>query len=189
MEKAEKMFDVKKLAICSLCCALTCVLAMVAIPIGVVPITFATIGVYISGGLAGTFYGAISQILYLFLVFLGLPFTARFHGGPAVLFGPTGGYMFAYVLMASLTGFFYKRFTKNSKSYAKKMFWFFVGAVIGTIFCYFSGTVWFCNHSKMSFLKSLSVCVYPFIIGDLLKIIATMIVVPRIESILLNRNS
>lgn len=183
MEKTEKILDVKKLVICSLCCALTCVLAMFAIPIGVVPITFATVGVYISGALSGALYGAISQVLYLLLVFLGFPFTARLNGGFAVLFGPTGGYMFAYVLMAFLVGLIYKKFTKNSKSYAKRMFWFFVGAVVGTIFCYLIGTIWFCVQCKMNFLKALNVCVYPFIVGDLLKIIATMVIIPRIENV------
>lgn len=183
MEKVEKILDVKKLVICSLCCALTCVLAMFAIPIGVVPITFALVGVYISGALAGPLYGAISQILYLLLVFLGFPFTARLNGGVGVLLGPTGGYMFAYVLMAVLIGLIYKNLTKKSKSYAKKMFWFFVGAAVGTIVCYFFGTIWFCVQSKMNFLKALNICVYPFIVGDLLKIVATMIIIPRIENV------
>lgn len=173
---------IKKLVICSLCCALTCVCAVITIPIGVIPITLATVPVYISGAVLGSGYGAISQILYLLLVFVGLPFTSKLVGGAAYFTGPTAGYMVGYVPMAFIVGYVYKTFTASRRRILDKMFMFFVGAVIGTLVCYLFGTAWFSFQSKVKFLNALKVCVYPFLIGDFIKILVSMLIVPKIES-------
>ena len=179
----EKVFKVKSLIVCSLCCAVTCIGAMFTIPIGPVPITLANLGVYISGALLGPLYGALSQILYLALVFVGFPFTSKFIGGPSYFVSPTAGYMIGYVTMAFLTGYIYKFFSDKVKNGAVRIIWLFVGAIVGTLSCYLLGTIWFSIQGKMDFFKVLGICVYPFLLGDFLKMVITAIIVPRIEHI------
>ncbi len=183
MEKTVKV-NVKSLIVCALCCALTCVCAMFTIPIGVIPITLANLAVYISGALLGPIYGSLSQILYLALVFVGFPFTSKFVGGPTYFVTPTAGYMIGYVTMAFLTGLVYKFFSNKTKSEMVKTFWIFVGAILGTLSCYFLGTLWFSIQSQTDFFKAFGICVYPFLIGDFLKIVVTSLIIPRIENII-----
>ena len=177
----QKVVGVKNLVFCALCCAFTCVCALFTIPIGAVPITLCNLAIYISGAILGPVYGAISQIIYLALVFVGFPFTSQWKGGPFYLVGPTAGYMYGYVFIAFLTGYVYKVLGSRASQYEKKMMWMFIGCFLGTIVCYFFGTVWFVFQNNIEFFKALKVCVYPFILGDLLKILVAPMIVPRIE--------
>lgn len=174
---------IRKMIFCSLCCALTCVCAIFTIPIGPVPITLANLAVYISGAVLGPIYGAISQILYILLVLIGLPFASKFKSGPAVIFGPTGGYIFGYVAVAFIVGLVYKNFAQKQTSFFKNMSLNLLGCILGTIACYILGTYWFISQNNMSFINALKVCVLPFLIGDFLKMIVSSIIVPRIYKI------
>ncbi len=171
---------IRKMIFCSLCCALTCVCAIFTIPIGPVPITLANLAVYISGAILGPIYGAISQILYILLVLMGLPFAAKCKSGPAVIFGQTGGYIFGYIAIAFIVGFIYKNFAQKQTSFFKNMSFNLVGCVLGTMVCYVLGTYWFICQNKMSFISALKICVLPFLIGDFLKMLVSSIIVPRI---------
>ena len=78
--------------------------AQVAVPVEPVPFTLQTMLVLLSGAFLGSRNGAISQIIYLFLGFIGLPVFAGLSFGFATLFGPTGGYLLAFPLGAYITG-------------------------------------------------------------------------------------
>ncbi len=171
---------IRKMIFCSLCCALTCVCAIFTIPIGPVPITLANLAVYISGAILGPIYGAISQILYILLVLMGLPFSAKCKSGPGVIFGQTGGYIFGYIAIAFIVGLVYKNFAQKQTSFFKNMSFNLVGCVLGTMVCYVLGTYWFICQNKMSFISALKICVLPFLIGDFLKMLVSSIIVPRI---------
>ncbi len=177
---------IKRMVICALCCAITCVCAMYTIHIGPVPITLANFAVYVSGAILGAFYGAVSQILYLLLVFVGCPFTSKLQGGPSYLIGPTAGYMYGYVLIALIVGYLYKTFGKKYEKYEKRMLWFLIGAILGTFVCYAMGTVWFVatNNKNLDFSASLKICVYPFLIGDFIKILVSTMIIPKVEKAL-----
>jgi biotin transport system substrate-specific component len=69
-----------------------------------VPYTLQTLIVLVSGGLLGMRNGFVSQITYLALGCAGLPVFAAGNVGPAVLLGPTGGYLLAFPLAASIIG-------------------------------------------------------------------------------------
>jgi biotin transport system substrate-specific component len=84
---------------------LTAVSAQVAIPVKPVPFTLQTMLVLLSGAFLGSRNGAYSQIIYVFSGFIGLPVFANGSMGPAVLFGPTGGYLLAFPVAAFLVGY------------------------------------------------------------------------------------
>jgi biotin transport system substrate-specific component len=69
-----------------------------------VPYTLQTLMVLLSGGILGMRNGFLSQITYLALGCAGLPVFAAGYVGPAVLLGPTGGYLLAFPLAASIIG-------------------------------------------------------------------------------------
>ncbi len=182
------MIDIKKtkkLIICALACGLTCICAMFTIQIGIVPISLVGLAVILSGALLGPVYGPISQILYLILVFVGFPFTAKLLGGPSYLIGPTAGYMIGYVFNAFIVGYIYHHFGKPCDSYFKRMFWFVVGAAMGTIVTLFIGSIWcYAIIYKKDFFYAIAFGTGPFLIGDSLKIVIIGLILPKLEKIL-----
>lgn len=76
------------------------------IPIGAlgVPITLQTLGVALAGLCLGAWRGAAAVGLYLLVGLAGLPVFSGGRAGVAVLVGPTGGYLVAFLLSAFVVG-------------------------------------------------------------------------------------
>ena len=76
----------------------------IPLPLTPVPITAQTLAVLLVGALYGARLGPLTVLAYLGEGLIGLPV---FHGGtagPAVLAGPTGGYLLGFVLAAFIVG-------------------------------------------------------------------------------------
>ncbi len=78
--------------------------AQLQIPLEPVPITLQTLAVLVLSAFLGSRLGALSQVMYLMAGASGLPVFASFKAGPAVLFGPTGGYLLAFIPAAFIIG-------------------------------------------------------------------------------------
>ncbi|MCJ8013594.1 biotin transporter BioY [Paenibacillus sp. KQZ6P-2] len=77
------------------------------IPLGFipVPITVQTLGVMLAGCFLGKKTGAISVILFLVLVAIGLPLLSGGRGGLSHLIGPSTGYFISWPIAAFCIGF------------------------------------------------------------------------------------
>ena len=51
----------------------------------------------------------------------------------------------------------------------------FCGMLLGTAVCYALGTAWFCILMKTGVIAALSLCVFPFIPGDIVKMFIAML--------------
>jgi biotin transport system substrate-specific component len=69
-----------------------------------VPITLQTLGVMLAGSLLGWKRGALSVIVFLVLVAVGLPLLAGGRGGLAVFASPSVGYLIGWVFGAAVIG-------------------------------------------------------------------------------------
>lgn len=78
--------------------------AQIQIPLEPVPITLQTLMVMVLSAFLGARLGALSQVAYLLAGASGLPVFASFKAGPAVLLGPTGGYLLAFLPAAFVIG-------------------------------------------------------------------------------------
>jgi biotin transport system substrate-specific component len=105
---------------------LTAVSAQIAIPVKPVPFTLQTMIVLLSGAFLGSKNGAYSQLLYIFLGSIGLPVFANGTLGIAVLFGPTGGYLFAFPVAAFVIGYL----VEMDKNYLSVVLSMFIGSLI-----------------------------------------------------------
>lgn len=154
------------MALIGLMTAVICVLGPLAlnIPVSPVPISLGFLAIYFVVIVVGMKLGTISVIIYILLGLAGIPVFTNFTGGPAKLFGPTGGYIIGYIFMALICGFFVDRF-------GKKLPFYFLGMVLGTVICYLFGTVWLGYQMDMTFTQALAAGVFPYIPGDLLKLI------------------
>src|SRR3954449_8025585 len=91
--------------------ALVSVAAQVSIelPFTPVPLTGQTFAVVLVGASLGAARGVGSMLLYLAAGLVGLPVFQDGSHGWNVLDGPTGGYLFGFVLAAALTGLLAER--------------------------------------------------------------------------------
>jgi biotin transport system substrate-specific component len=71
---------------------------------GGVPITVQTLGVMLAGAILGPWLGALSMMVLLALVAIGLPLLAGGRGGIGVFFGPSAGYLIGWILGALVIG-------------------------------------------------------------------------------------
>lgn len=156
----------KTITECAIFTALLCIFSPISFPVGPVPITLALFAVMLAAVVLGVKKGVASVITYILLGAIGLPVFSGAHGGVQVLLGPTGGYLWSYVLLAAIAGAF-----SGIKSDVRpfNFIFAFIGCVVGTAVCYICGTLQYMVLSGKNFTDLLAVCVYPFIPLDLVK--------------------
>jgi len=155
--------------------ALTVVLAQLAVPLPItpMPISFGLVGVYITGILLRPKCAVCAQLCYLLLGAVGLPVFGNFRGGMGALFGPTGGYLFVYPLMAAIVSLTLNSDKSLRPGGAKKRPYRKAVAAICTahLVLYLGGTIWLAATSANTFAGALALAVLPFIPMDILKIV------------------
>ena len=161
MKKKKGM--VHQLTAMALMAAVMCILGPMSIPIGAVPISLTNLVVYFAVYLLGTKNGAVSYLVYLLLGAVGLPVFSAYSGGLMKLAGPTGGYLVGFLPMAVISGVMLQA-GKGRRLPAV------AGMVLGTAAAYLLGTAWFVFVTHTAFWQALTICVFPFLIGDGVKI-------------------
>lgn len=167
----------KTLVLCALFAALTAVCSQIALvlPITQVPFNLATLAVFLAGGMLGAKAGAISQLVYVLIGAIGVPVFAQFSGGLQNLFGPTGGYIFGFIVGAWLVGLLVEKLPK------KGFFINVLAMVVGLAACYALGTIWYMVITKANIVSALLLCVVPFLPVDALKIILAAFLCTRLR--------
>ena len=142
---------------------LVALLAQVQVPMWPVPVTGQTLGVLLVGALLGSRLGATSMIAYIMQGAMGLPFFAGGTGGPAVLVGPTAGYLAGFVVAAFVVGWLAER------GWDRHMGKAVLAMLIGNVIIYVLGLAWLGRFT--GFETVFSVGMIPFIPGDIIKTI------------------
>ncbi|KMM36335.1 biotin transporter BioY [Guptibacillus hwajinpoensis] len=159
MRQANKL---RMTIVCGIFAAVTAILAQVEIPLPLVPISGQTLAVGLTATILGSRYGAISMICYAALGAIGLPVFAQAKGGLGVLFGPTGGYIFAFIAAAYVTGLILE---KTSFS--------FVNAIIANLFAMMLilciGTIQLKFVAELTWNDAFAFGFYPFVVVGIIK--------------------
>jgi biotin transport system substrate-specific component len=145
--------------------AILCVMSQLSIPVQPIPFSFALFSIFLTGALLSPRSAFLAVLTYILLGAFGLPVYAGGKCGLQALAGMTGGYLMAYPFMSLITALFYK-YIKRRKLVALS-----VGMVVSLALCYLVGTLWFTFVAKTNFYYALSVCVLPFLLFDLMKIV------------------
>lgn len=172
-QQNNKKMSASTMAAVALMAAVLCVLAPFSIPIGVIPVSLATLGLYFAVLLLGEKKALMVCALYLLIGFIGIPVFSGFSGGPAKLLGPTGGYLIGYLLLTRIAGRIVDKFPKNRGSCL-------LGFFLGTAACYFVGTIWLAFQMKISLKAAVMAGVVPFLAGDAVKIGLAVWIGPKI---------
>ena len=169
--------DLQKLVLASLMAALIAVGGYLAIPIGPVPIVLQNLFVLVAALLLGSRWASAAVAVYLLAGACGLPVFAGGGGGLGQLFGPRGGYLFGFLAAAWLVG-------KLSEISRQQPLVEILAMAIGGLVIYAIGVPWLMTLLGLSPGKALAVGMYPFILGDVVKIAAAYAIVKSVRPLL-----
>lgn len=152
--------------------------SFVYLPFTPIPVTMQVFTVLFCAITLGKTWALVSQLEYLLLGLAGFPLFAGFKNGVAVLLGPTGGYLIGFAAAVFVTGFVYK---KLSGKIGGSGFDVFIACVCGLAVIYISGYIHLAGFLSLGsklpggaalLLTAFKAGVLPFIVFDLLKIMA-----------------
>lgn len=137
-----------------------------------VPVTGQTFAVLLTSAALGMRLGTASQLLYIGLGAIGLPFYADAQGGWTAASGATAGYLIGFVLAAALIG----RLAEDHHDQA--LITSIPAMLAGTAVIYACGATWLAHSLNVSAAKAVELGVAPFLIGDTVKLVAAGALVP-----------
>ncbi len=141
--------------------ALICFFSALCVPVGAVPVSLSLFAIVLVAVVLGARLGAFSVVAYILLGAAGLPVFAGFGSGVPVLFGPTGGFIWSYIIVVICVGSACKR--------SSLILWPVAFASLALE--YAIGTLWFSIVQSVPYVSALVVCVVPFVGFDVVKII------------------
>ena len=141
-----------------------------------VPVTGQTFAVLLIGALYGSRLGAATMIAYVAEGASGMPVFASGAGGVSAIATASGGYLFGFIIAAYIVGWFSERGWDRSR-------WIVVPMLLANASIYVPGIIWL--HQQFSIVDksitwgtALDYGLWPFIAGDLAKLVAASLAVP-----------
>jgi len=142
--------------------------AYLIVPIGPIPVSMQPFFVFLAGYVLGPRYGVMAVGLYILAGVIGLPVFVGGKSGLGHLFGPTGGYLFGFVVSAWLCGIARKD---------DRVIPWVKGLVYGggaLLALYLIGTVWLKFALAVGWKKAWMIGAVPFIPWDAIKVVAAL---------------
>lgn len=170
--------DLQQMVYASLMAALIAVGAYTCIPFwGPVPLVLQNLFVLLAGLLLGSRWGLAAMGIYLLVGAAGMPVFSGGRGGIAHFAGPTGGYLVGFAAAAWLSGWICERFPRGSAGDIPAV-------VAGTIVAYLFGVPWLKLVTGMTWEKALLAGMVPFLVGDVLKAVAAVVLARAIRPVM-----
>lgn len=176
-----KNMKTKDIALSGVLLAVLIICSIITIPIGTVPISLSIFAVFVIGAILSPITAALVCLIYLILGLVGLPVFSNFEGGAAKLFGPTGGYLISYPIMAAIVSIIVKL--------GKKFPYYFFGMSTALFVCYISGATYMMISLKMTLKNVLSLGIIPFILPDIAKIVLAALLAYRLNTIIFKQKA
>ena len=171
--------SVRSAAHVAMAAVILCVCSWITVPFAV-PFTMQTFGVYCAYLILGGRRGLLAVGLYLLLGLVGLPVFSGFQGGPGHLLGLTGGYLIGFLFTG--LGYLLMEERLEGLRFLHRM----ALLVLDLVPCYLIGTLWFTAVSRLhgsetGFFGALGLCVLPFAVPDVLKVLLAERVSRRVK--------
>ncbi len=139
----------------------------IPLPFTPVPITMQVLFVLLAGLMLGKRYGTLSVLLYIVAGIMGVPLFAGAAGGVARILGPTGGYLLGFLLAPYIVSLLYHKLRQGFLALVLSLY-------AGLFVIYACGVIHLALMLNITFHKALQAGVYPFILGDTVKIILAL---------------
>ncbi|MCU0308805.1 MAG: biotin transporter BioY [Thermoleophilia bacterium] len=152
--------------------------AQITIPWFPVPLTGQTFAVLLVGGLLGFWRAGVALLAYWALGALGAPVFSDGDGGWGEAMSPSGGYIIGFILAAALVGWFADRGAD------RRLLTMISVLLIGNIIIYAVGVPWLAastvvpGEGAFGWANAYEFGVEPFLLGDLVKLIAVAVLLP-----------
>jgi biotin transport system substrate-specific component len=147
--------------------------AWLSIPFYPVPLTMQTLAVLLLGAVLGPRLGVASVLGYLALGVSGAPVFHGGLGGPAVIAGPTGGYLLGFVPAVFVMGWAAQRTRTSSRGWRAKvqdLGMLAIGALLAEASIYAVGIPWLAAvYTGGDLGRAATVGAVPYLLGDALK--------------------
>jgi biotin transport system substrate-specific component len=150
---------------------LLAVSAKVQVPFWPVPMTMQTFVVLLLGVAYGPRLGVVTGALYLVEGALGLPVFAK-GAGVAYLIGPTGGYLFGFLLAMGVCGWLADR------GWSRTAVRMLALMLVGEILIFTSGVLWL--GVAIGIDKAVTFGLTPFIVAEIFKMALAAVTVPLV---------
>ena len=161
----------------SLLAALTAAGALFSIQVGDVPVILYNFFILLMGLLLGARWGTASIAVYLLAGSLGLPVFAGGKGGLAILLGPTGGYLIGFLPAVFMIGLISEKFNQ-------RLLPDIIALLCGTAIIYALGVIQLKIVLDKTWMVSLAIGFFPFIIFDVIKLVAAAVTARAIRPII-----
>lgn len=137
--------------------AVICITAQISFVTPTIPITLQILGICLCGYTLSVKQSLAAVVTYLLMGAVGLPVFSNFRGSAQILLGPTGGFLFGFILLALFCSL-----ARNQKKSLSKI----LLSSVGLLLCHIIGTLQYSlvtgNGIWFSFLTSS----FPFILKD-----------------------
>lgn len=159
----------KMMVVAALFSAIIGVAAQIIIKIPPVPFTGQTLAIMLTATILGKRYGTLSVTLYVLMGIIGIPVYSGMMSGLGVIFGPTGGYIIAFIPGAFLIGLMVEKFGHST-----------IGSItaniIGAMLILVIGSIWLKFFGHLNWSGAFQGGMLPFIIPDIIKATGAAIV-------------
>ena len=139
------------------------------VPMSPVPIVLANFFTLLAGLMLGKKWGTVSVIIYLALGAIGFPVFADATGGMDILFGKTGGYLFAYVISTFLVGTICEY---GIRSWKKDL----LALIVGVLTFFVIGLPWLKISLALSWKDAFIFGCKPYLVGACIKVALALLV-------------
>ena len=151
------------IVICASAVIAVCARLIVPLPFTPVPLTLANFGVLLVGLTLGSRRGFAAAAVYLSWGAMGLPvFASSGPGSLAQMFGPTGGYLWSYPVVAFLAGWLAER---GAPGFLRNV----MAAVTAEIVLFAAGISWLAIMTH-SWRQAALFGLYPFFFAEVAKV-------------------
>jgi biotin transport system substrate-specific component len=177
-----KRKNITGLTFTALFAALTAAGTFISIPLpfSPVPVVLQNFFALLAGLVLGPLLGSAAVGLYLLAGAIGAPVFAGAAGGFVRFFGPTGGFLAGYFLAALTAGLIAGRPRPELKTPRRRIV---LAALAGLLIVYVPGVIRLKFVIDQPWAAALAAGFTPFIIGDLIKGAAAVILAPRLRRI------
>lgn len=162
----------RDMVLCALFAALMAICAWISIPTGSVSFTLQTFSLFLTLLVLGGKWGSITVLVYLALGTMGLPVFSGFQGGIGALLGPSGGFLFGFMLTCLI-------YWLTTSLLGKQNLIRICALCIGLLLSYLTGWFWYCRFAPVNlFLWCL-----PYLLPDIVKLCFAYFLANRLNRI------
>ncbi|MBU0615170.1 MAG: biotin transporter BioY [Nanoarchaeota archaeon] len=151
------------------------IMANIRVPLWPVPVTLQTFGLLLIAFFFGSKKGVLSVFAYLLAGLFGFGVFTGYKSGMSAFLGPTAGYLVGFIFMVFLVGYLVEKGFATSK---RKMLYAMVAGEVALFIFGLTGLSFYLGHPGL--LNVLQLGLFPFLIGDALKIAVASTLFPYV---------